>query len=194
MAKKLTYFELNGLAEPIRYILYYTGQKFEDVRNDLRKWPIKEIKDSLPFRQLPIFEEDGRVLHQSIAIARYVAANTELLPSDPWQQAVLDAAVLTMYDFDEPKEEFRNKLYDEHLDFYFSRFEKQLKENNGHFGGKLSWADFILVGIVECSNLFLEDNIEKNYPQISALMKKIQNLPGVKDYIRDRKPYGIPEI
>ncbi|KOB75653.1 Glutathione S-transferase sigma 3 [Operophtera brumata] len=177
MAKKLTYFELNGLAESIRYILYYTGQKFEDVRHDLRTWPIKEIKDGLPFGQFPVFEEDGRVLHQSIAIARYVAAHTELLPSDPWQQAVLDAAVLTIYDFDEH--------------FYFSRFEKQLKENNGHFGGKLSWADFILVGIVECSNLYLEDNIEKNYPQISALVKKIQTLRGVKDYIRDRKPYDF---
>lgn len=41
------------------------------------------------------------MLHQSIAIARYVAANTELLPSDPWQQALLDAAVLTIYDFDQ---------------------------------------------------------------------------------------------
>lgn len=54
----------------------------------------------LPFEQFPLLEEDGQVLHQSIAIARYVAANTELLPSDPWQQAVLDAAVLTFYDFD----------------------------------------------------------------------------------------------
>lgn len=46
MSKKLTYFELNGLAEAIRYILHYNGQKFEDVRHDLKTWPIKEIKDS----------------------------------------------------------------------------------------------------------------------------------------------------
>lgn len=46
MPLKLTYFELNGLAEGIRYILHYTGQKFEDVRHDLKTWPIKEIKDS----------------------------------------------------------------------------------------------------------------------------------------------------
>lgn len=41
----LKYFELNALAEPIRYILYYTGQKFTDVRYDFKNWPVKEIKD-----------------------------------------------------------------------------------------------------------------------------------------------------
>lgn len=35
------------------------------------------------------------------------------------------------------KEELRTKLKDEHLDFFFSRFERQLKENNGHFGKKV---------------------------------------------------------
>lgn len=53
----------------------------------------------LPFGKLPLLEdEEGRKLHQSLAIARYVAANTDLLPSDPWEQALLDAAVLTVYD------------------------------------------------------------------------------------------------
>lgn len=45
MTKVLKYFELNGLAEAIRYILHYTGQKFEDVRYDHSIWPIKEVKD-----------------------------------------------------------------------------------------------------------------------------------------------------
>lgn len=45
MSRKLTYFELNGLAEAIRYILHYTEKKFEDVRLDLKTWPVKEIKD-----------------------------------------------------------------------------------------------------------------------------------------------------
>lgn len=32
------------------------------------------------------------------------------------------------------KEKLKNKILDETLDFYFSRFEKQLMANNGHFG------------------------------------------------------------
>lgn len=57
----------------------------------------------LPFGQLPLYEDGKRSLHQSLAIARYIATNTPLLPSDPWDQAVLDAAALTVYDFQKRK-------------------------------------------------------------------------------------------
>ncbi|CAH1635786.1 unnamed protein product [Spodoptera littoralis] len=62
MPKKLSYFNLNGLAEPIRYILHYTNQEFEDVRYDVYSWPDPKIKASLPYGQFPVYEEDGRVL------------------------------------------------------------------------------------------------------------------------------------
>nr|WGO51742.1 glutathione S-transferase sigma 1 [Ectropis grisescens] len=201
MTKVLKYFELNGLAEAIRYILHYTGQKFEDVRYDHSVWPIKEVKDALPFGRLPLLEDGEKVLYQSLAIARYVSANTELLPSDPWEQAQLDAIVYTVYDFDkhvinyiettdpEQKEKYKKILYDEQLDFYYSRFEKLLQKNNGYFGGKLSWIDFVFVGIIECANLFLDDVIQKGYPAITKLTETIPQLPRVKEYVATRKPY-----
>lgn len=46
MAKKLHYFNLNALAEPIRYILHYTKQEFEDIRHDHESWPKPEVKES----------------------------------------------------------------------------------------------------------------------------------------------------
>lgn len=46
MAQKLHYFNISGLAEPIRYILLYSGQQFEDIRYERQDWPVKEIKDS----------------------------------------------------------------------------------------------------------------------------------------------------
>lgn len=36
---KLTYFPIQGLAEPIRLILSYGGADFEDVRFDPANWP-----------------------------------------------------------------------------------------------------------------------------------------------------------
>nr|AIL29320.1 glutathione S-transferase sigma 3 [Cnaphalocrocis medinalis] len=203
MAKKLHYFHLNGLAESIRYILHYAGEKFEDVRYDLSAWPIPHVKESLPYGQLPLYEEGGKSLNQSIAIARYIASKTHLLPKDPWQQAVLDAVVLNIYDFwgkivayireKDPakKAVIKQELLDEVIPFFFSKFEQELKSANGHFGGKLSWADFIFVGIIEAVNLFLEEVIEKKYPFIAALIKEIQTLPGVKEYIATRKSYKM---
>ncbi|XP_026749589.1 glutathione S-transferase-like [Galleria mellonella] len=203
MAKKLHYFNLNGLAESIRYILYYSGEKFEDVRYERSSWPIKSVKDSLPYGQLPLYEEGNRSLNQSLAIARYVAVRANLLPSDPFEQAILDAAVFNIYDFwskvgtyirEEDaarKEQIKREILTESVDFYFSRFEKQLKANNGYFGGQLSWADFILLGIIETTNLFLNTEVERNYPTIVALLNRIRSLPGVKAYIATRKPYTL---
>ncbi|XP_026313605.1 glutathione S-transferase-like isoform X2 [Hyposmocoma kahamanoa] len=198
MSSKLHYFNINILAEPIRYILHYSGKKFEDIRYEVKDWPIKEVKDRLPYGQLPFYEEGSRILNQSLAIARYVASKTDLLPSDPWDQAVLDAAVLNVYDFwntreqdPEKKEALKKTFLSESVEFYLSRFEKELSNNNGHFGGKLSWADFVLVGIVEAANLVFNTEIEKNYPTVQALVQEIRNLPGVKEYIAKRPPYRI---
>lgn len=35
---KLTYFNITGFAEPIRYLFNYGGIKFEDVRVEFDEW------------------------------------------------------------------------------------------------------------------------------------------------------------
>nr|QGZ00484.1 glutathione S-transferase sigma3 [Glyphodes pyloalis] len=200
MSRKLQYFDVNGYAEAVRYMLHYGKLEFEDIRYKRDDWPIKSVKDALPYGQLPIYEEDGRVLSQSLAIARYVAHEVGLLPSDPWEQAVVEAAALNCYDFvkkivtlmlDPSKIEENKKNIDEAVEFYLSRFEKELKTGNGYFGGKLSWADFILVGMIETTNLYLKGSIEKNYPTVTALISKIYSLPGIKEYVAKRGPYVL---
>ncbi|XP_026732231.1 glutathione S-transferase-like isoform X5 [Trichoplusia ni] len=204
MAKKLHYFNLNALGEPIRYILHYTKQEFEDVRHDFLTWPDPEVKKSLPYGQLPLYVEGRKTLNQSLAIAKYVARDSGLIPADAWQQAILDSTVFNIYDFwknviqfvqekDTAKKAALKKVIEEEtVDFFFSRFEKHLAENGGFFIGKLSWAEFILVGIVEASNLFLGIEVDKKYPQVRKLAEKIRNLPGVKEYIASRGAYKLP--
>jgi glutathione S-transferase len=47
---KLYYFNVTGLAEPIRYMLHYCGIKFDDIRfNDFEEWKIKYKKGNLYF-------------------------------------------------------------------------------------------------------------------------------------------------
>ncbi|KAL4716302.1 hypothetical protein ACJJTC_014782 [Scirpophaga incertulas] len=205
MAKKLHYFDVNGIAESIRYILHYGGQKFEDIKYKGSEWPIESVKNILPYGQLPFYEEGNKSLNQSVAIARYLASQTGLLPSDPWEQAVLDAIVLTISDFwnktkpaeyineQDPtkKAAIRAHIYNELIPYYFSRFEKHLKANNGHFGGKLTWADFMFVGTLEAVNLIYNLNADNGYPTIAALLKTVRNLPKVKEYIANRKPYAF---
>ncbi|CAK1543260.1 unnamed protein product [Leptosia nina] len=203
MARKLYYVDLNGLAESIRYILHYSGQTFEDIQYDHTKWPIQEIKDWLPYGQFPLYEEGGKTLNQSAAIGRYLSVQANLLPEDAWEQAELDATVLSIHDFwsrvavyikekdPDKRAAIKKEVLEERIDYYFSRFEKELKKNNGHFGKKLSWADFVLVGFVEATNLCFDIELQKQFPTVNALINKVQSLPGVKEYIAKRKVYRV---
>lgn len=40
---KLTYFDMKTLGEPIRFLLSYMGEEFEDNRINLEQW--QELKD-----------------------------------------------------------------------------------------------------------------------------------------------------
>lgn len=46
MSRKLQYYDFNGYAEAIRYLLHYGKLEFEDVRYKGEDWPIKSVKDS----------------------------------------------------------------------------------------------------------------------------------------------------
>nr|UNG44370.1 glutathione S-transferase [Spodoptera frugiperda] len=203
MPKKLSYFNLNGLAEPIRYILHYTNQEFEDVRHDVYSWPDPTVKATLPYGQLPVYEEDGRVLTQSLAIAKYVARGTDLVPTDPWKNAVIESIVFTLIDYfksvvpsvreaDPVKcAELTKEVIEKNIPFYFSKFNKHLEDNGGFLSGKLSWGDFVLCGVVEASDMFLGIDLSKDYPAVRTLVQHIRNLPGVKEYIKSIGPYSI---
>ncbi|XP_009947241.1 PREDICTED: hematopoietic prostaglandin D synthase [Leptosomus discolor] len=94
---KLTYFNLRGRAEISRYLFAYSGKKYEDHRIEAADWP--KIKPTIPFGKIPILEVDGVTIHQSLAIARYLARESGLAGQTPVEQALADAIVDTIDDF-----------------------------------------------------------------------------------------------
>lgn len=50
MNPKLYYYDFNGLAEAIRYILYYSGQKFEDIRYERKNWFSEDTKKASTYK------------------------------------------------------------------------------------------------------------------------------------------------
>jgi glutathione S-transferase len=70
---KLTYFDIEGAAEPTRLALALAGQEYEDVRVKFPDW--KELKPKTPYGQLPIVTiDDGPMRTQSGAMLRWVGA------------------------------------------------------------------------------------------------------------------------
>lgn len=49
--------------------------------------------------QIPILEVDGKVVHQSLAITRYLAREVGLAGANSWEDLEIDLAVDTVNDF-----------------------------------------------------------------------------------------------
>lgn len=53
----------------------------------------------MPFGQVPVLEHNGKLAHQSVAIARYLAKQVNLVGKDIWEDLEIDAIVDTINDF-----------------------------------------------------------------------------------------------
>ncbi|XP_008203102.1 glutathione S-transferase [Nasonia vitripennis] len=193
---KLTYFPVKALGEPIRFLFSYGGVDFVDDRFDQADWP--KIKPTTPFGQVPILEVDGKKVCQSTAICRYLAKQFGLAGKDDWEALEIDAAVDTIHDL-------RAKIAAHHYEnnatakaeklaaakelvpFYVQRLDEQVKRNGGYLvGGKLSWADIVLVGLLDYLNFMSGHNIIENAVNLKALEAKVLAQPGIKAWVAKR--------
>ncbi|XP_049803137.1 glutathione S-transferase-like [Schistocerca nitens] len=194
---KLTYFALMGLGEPIRFLLSYGKMDFEDIRYEFEQWP--PVKTSTPYGKLPLLEIDGKKMHQSTAICRYLGKKLGLAGENDWESAEIDMAVDTITDFRlklsdyywEPDEAIKQKkketVFNETLPFYLERLNEQVKENGGYLAaGKLTWGDIFFAALCDYMNCVAQFDITKDYPNLASLKKKISELPAIKEWISKR--------
>jgi prostaglandin-H2 D-isomerase / glutathione transferase len=67
---KLTYFDIEGLAEQIRLAFALSGTEYEDSRVKFPDWP--QLKPTMPYGVLPVLTVDGGPMHaQSGALLRW---------------------------------------------------------------------------------------------------------------------------
>eukprot|EP00978_Attheya_sp_CCMP212_P008671 scaffold20392_cov55-Attheya_sp.AAC.2 len=69
---KVTYFDIEGRAEPIRLALKLAQLPFEDERIKFPEW--QELKPKTPYGQLPLLTVDGKMKSQSDAMIRWVGS------------------------------------------------------------------------------------------------------------------------
>lgn len=90
---KLTYFNIEGLAEKIRLALKIGKCEHEDIRINFNEW--NDIKKKTPYGQLPMINIDGieKPIAQSGAILRYVGKQTNLYPHNDLEALYIDELV-----------------------------------------------------------------------------------------------------
>lgn len=194
---KITYFPVKGLAEPLRYILSYMGEEFEDERFKREDWPT--IKPSTPFGKVPVLTVDGKQLPQSVACTRYLARQAGLAGNNAWEDLQIDIIVDTIsdlrqaiatyyYDPDETsKAAKKDPLVNETIPFYMKKFEEIAKQNDGYLANsKLSWGDLYFVSVGEYMSFIAGVDLFEPYPTLKALKEKIQSFPKIKEWIEKR--------
>ncbi|KAI4459004.1 glutathione s-transferase [Holotrichia oblita] len=196
-ATKLIYFPLKGVGEPIRWLLKYGNIEYEEILIEFADWP--KVKPTTPFGQIPLYEENGKKINESIAISRYLGKKLNLAGENDWENLEIDAIVDTIndlrlklkkygYEKDEKiKEQIKGPLFNEILPYYMEKIEKLAEANNGYLAiNKLTWADFYFIGVLDYFNYMAEMDILENRPVLQKLRENVTNIPAIKEWIAVR--------
>lgn len=197
---KLTYFNFPGKAEVARACLKIGGIEFEDYRMQREEWA--ELKPAMPMGQVPVLEDDGKVLCQSAAIDRYCARKAGLMPSDPWAAAKADELYATAGEIGDmfsatfkiqdqaEKEKARQDLVAGPLPAKFAALTKMLDAiPDGQWvgGAKISHGDLAVWGMLSYLQSGLLDGVPttllEDYPRLSAFRQRVASLEPLVPYL-----------
>ncbi|DAZ94640.1 TPA: hypothetical protein N0F65_010727 [Lagenidium giganteum] len=204
---RLRYFDLRGRAELIRLIYAYGGKSLEEVTVPMSREFIA-LKPSLPFKQLPVLDIDGKTYSQSIALARYAAKQHGLYPRDDDVAALevdmladsIDESIVTpiiRWCFQERNEDVKAKqiqrLQDKTLPTVLSGLHDRVQGKfflgdtvsmadisfyNAHANFLLPWADTLPIGWTQ-------------FPKLTHLSAAVARLPLIAKYAAQRRPSKI---
>ncbi|XP_003727717.1 S-crystallin SL11 [Strongylocentrotus purpuratus] len=88
---KLEYFNLRGRAELSRLLMAQADMKYEDVRLSFADWgTAKGNQEKYPLGFLPVLEEDGKVISQSMTIARHLAREFGMAGQNEEEMVMID--------------------------------------------------------------------------------------------------------
>jgi len=204
MAPKLTmiYFPVRARAECARMIAAFGGIVLNET--DCQGYfgcdfMSAKTGGKLPFGQLPVLAVDDTLVGQSGSINRYLAAmvkSPDFIPSDPVKAALADALHETSQDLfkimpivnlwkgetwvKEKEEYFKTTLPGK-----LPALVEMLGAQKYFCGDNVTYADFALYTIMDLVRL-VEPGVISDHNNITAWMSRIEQLPGVKEYLDNR--------
>ncbi len=200
---KLTYFDFDGgRAEPIRIAFHAAGIKFEDKRISFPEFG--EMRESTPFKTLPVLEIDGTEVTQSNAMSRYVGKMAGLYPDVALQALYCDEVLGALEDLshyivrtfglkDEELRMAREKLVDGWMSVYLRGLDALLTLGGGEYfaGNGLTIADlrtFVQVRSLRSGTLdhIPKDIVERLAPGLVEHQARIESDPRVVAYYAGR--------
>ncbi|GFY59207.1 glutathione S-transferase Mu 1 [Trichonephila inaurata madagascariensis] len=189
----LGYWDLRGLAEPIRYLLHYKKVDFEDKRYAFDKdgWQKDKFALGLDFPNLPYYMEGDVKLTQSTAIIRYLARKHGLdgtndqhkLKVSLAEQQIVDLRwslirIAISSDFETAKAEFIKTIPNQ-----MKLWEKFLGDSKFLTGDDITYVDFMAYDTFDFFRLFHASSLE-DFPTLKAYQERIKSLPELQNYLK----------
>ncbi|KAK2898589.1 hypothetical protein Q8A67_010007 [Cirrhinus molitorella] len=206
MAMKLGYWDIRGLAQPVRLLLEYTGTKYEEKlyscgeapNYDRSCWLNDKDKLGLAFPNLPYLEDGDTKVVQSNAILRYIARKHNLCGETEEEQMRVDIlenqavdfrngfAQLCYGDFDKNK-----SCYNEKLSGTLKQFSDFLGDRKWFAGGKITFVDFIMYELLDLHRMLHAECLD-DYRNLRSFLDHFESLEKIAEYMKSDKFIKTP--
>lgn len=193
----LGYWDLRGLAEPIRLMLEHAGVEYDQklyVCGDAPEYKRNmwtDIKESMgmDFPNLPYYEDGDLKLCESWAIMRHVARKNDLLAADDVANALCDQAQGVVQDFRmqfvmmcyRPGFEENKKNFFAQLPAKMQRFDAYLAKHKWLSGDKLTYVDFAFAEILDQLQM-MESDVYSKYTNVAEYLKNFMTQDKIAAY------------
>nr|VZI25974.1 unnamed protein product [Spirometra erinaceieuropaei] len=199
---QLGYWSIRGLAQPIRLLLEYVGEDYQEKRfekTDIEKW--KEMKYTLGigFPNLPYIIDGDVKLSQSSVILRYLGEKHGLGGKGAKEQAEIAMAEAAIKDLRIAFSRIAySPNYEEERPGFMPKFEKGIEDISTYLGSKkwligdnITYADFVLYENLCVFHVFEPSCFDK-YPNLREYIERFEALPKIKQYMNSEKFISWP--
>merc|ERR1712179_320576 len=185
----LCYWDIRGLAQPIRLLLTYTGTEFDDNKFSL----------GLDFPNLPYYIDGDVKITQSNAILRHIARKHDLVGKTEKEKAMADMMADQAMDFRNGWVRLcYNSNFENVKDDYLKALPKTLQMFSDFLGSKswfagesLTFVDFHMYELLD-QHKQLVPNCMKELENMTSFMERFESLPKIAEYMKSDKFMKAP--
>nr|AAD23997.1 glutathione S-transferase [Fasciola gigantica]ACH88355.1 glutathione S-transferase [Fasciola gigantica] len=197
MPAKLGYWKIRGLQQPVRLLLEYLDEEYEEHlygRDDREKWLGDKFNMGLDLPNLPYYIDDKCKLTQSVAIMRYIADKHGMLGSTPEERArvsMIEGAAMDLRmgfvrvcynpNFEEVKGDYLKELPKT-----LKMWSDFLGDRQYLTGSSVSHVDFMVYEALDCIR-YLAPQCLNDFPKLKEFKSRIEDLPKIKAYMESEK-------
>ncbi|XP_006785619.1 glutathione S-transferase Mu 3-like [Neolamprologus brichardi] len=202
----LAYWDIRGLAQPIRLLLEYTGEEYEDKyyvcgeapNYDKTCWIDVKNKLGLDFPNLPYLLDGDRKLTQSNAIMRYIARKHNMCGETEDEKVRVDIIENQSMDFRNGFVRLCYTNFDEMKPDYLKMLPNTLKQFSDFLGDrkwfagdKITFVDFIMYELLDQHRLF-DSKCLDDCKNLTDFLNRFEALEKIAAYMKSPRFMKAP--